>query len=96
MFFRGCAESQTLQFHCLCPVEGCGGELITCSKAVKIIDECMLNPKTGPGKGGRGGEEGEEEEGVGRERERDREEGREGVVARERGREAGKVPISAL
>lgn len=31
------------------------GELITCSKAVKIIDECVFNPKTGTGRGGGGG-----------------------------------------
>lgn len=43
------------------------GELITCSKAVKIIDECVFNPKTGTGRWGEG-----EEEGVGRERERQR------------------------
>lgn len=87
---RGCTESQTLLFHRLCPVEGCGGELITCSKAVKIIDECVLfNPRQGRGAGGGGGcRKGE--------RERDREERREGVVAREGGREAGKVLISAL
>lgn len=68
------------------------GELITCSKAVKIIDECMFNPKTGTGSGGRR----RVWEGRERDREEGREGGREGVVARERGREAGKVLISAL
>lgn len=69
MSFRACTESQTLPFHCLCPVEGCVGELITCNKAVKIIDECVFNPKTGMGRVGGGGC---------RKGERDREEGKGG------------------
>lgn len=61
-----------------------GWELTSCSRAVKIIDECLFSPQNG----GEGGGEGEER----KERERERE----GVVVEEGGWEVGKVLISAL
>lgn len=69
-----------------------GWELITCSRAVKIIDECVFNPQKENG-GADGGAGMGGERGGGR---RGRERGREGVVVGEGGWEVGKVLISAL
>lgn len=96
MYYTRCTESQTY-INISLSVSDEGWELISCSRAVKIIDECVFNLQKGKGEGGwkgrgRGGGGGEGWDGKERERKRERE----GVVLGEGGGEVGKVLISAL